>query len=449
MIQSHYDVIVAGGGTAGMAAAIAAGRNGAKTLLIEKNGYLGGTSVMGIPFLGVFDGNNQQVVRGLLEEIVQRLIQENGSIGHVIGARWSNAGHMEGDAFVLTPFDSEILKYVAQEMALEANVDLLLHTWISGATVKDGRITGVTVLNKSGSRTITADVIVDATGDADICAFAGAEMIKKDHVQNSSILFAIANVDTEKLYEALQKGDHVDGWGWWHSRIVKAQKLGGEDSSVVHLAGHFKPNEDDPEITFTAVSGRHGEVYLNATRTVNIDATSGESLTAGEISERRNVMKLIKTLVENVPGFKNAYVSKTSEIGIRESRSVVGDYILTGDDVFNGKTFDDVISRGAYPSDIHDPKGGRTQFTFIKAGGSYGIPYRCLLPKGIEGLLVAGRAISAYQDANGSVRLQGTVVGHGQAAGTAAALSAKEKTTPRGLSVKKLQAVLKDQGVIL
>jgi ribulose 1,5-bisphosphate synthetase/thiazole synthase len=449
MIQSRYDVIVAGGGTAGFAAAIAAGRNGARTLLVEKNGYLGGTSTMGIPFLGVFDGNGRQVARGILEEVVQRLVKEGGSIGHVHGARWSNKGHMEGDAFTLTPFDSEIFKYVAQEMVLEAGVDMLLHTWIADVTMQGSKVTGLVVLNKSGTHTIESDIIIDATGDADVCAYAGAEMVKKPHVQNSSILFVVNNVDTEKLFTGLQQGENLDGWGWWHSRVVKAVKLGGNIPSHIHIAGHFKPFEDDSIVTFTAVSGRQGEVYLNATRTVNIDATDAESLTFGEISERRNIKRLMDGLTKRIPGFENAYVSRTAELGIRESRSVVGDYILTGEDVFNSRLFEDVIARGAYPSDIHDPKGGKTQFTFIKDGGSYGIPYRCLIPKDLEGLLVAGRSISATQDANGTVRLQGTVIAQGQAAGTAAALAAQGKFSVRLVPIGVLQRKLTEQGAEL
>jgi hypothetical protein len=136
-------------------------------------------------------------------------------------------------------------------------------------------------------------------------------------------------------------------------------------------------------------------------------------------------------------------------LGIRESRSVVGDYILTGEDVFNSRLFEDVIARGAYPSDIHDPKGGKTQFTFIKDGGSYGIPYRCLIPKDLEGLLVAGRSISATQDANGTVRLQGTVIAQGQAAGTAAALAAQGKFSVRLVPIGVLQRKLTEQGAEL
>lgn len=449
MIQKKYDVIVAGGGTAGFSAAIAAARNGAKTLVIEQNGYLGGTSTMGVPFLAVFDGKGNQVVGGILEEVVQRLVKEHGGIGHVHGTRWSNGGHMMGDEFSLTPFDSEIFKYVAQEMVLEAGAEILYHTSITGVTKDGDRISGVDVFNASGFGHLDADVVIDCSGDADICHYAGARMLKKEKVQNSSILFVMMDVDIPRFEEALEQGENIDGWGWWHSRVVAAKKLDTANPDYVHIAGHFKPFGDDREVTFTAVSVRKGEVYLNASRVAGIDATDAESLTQGEIQERRNIHELVNGLKANVPGFENAFVSRSSDLGIRESRTVIGDYILTGDDVFNHKPFADTIARGAYPADIHDPKGGRTQFTFIKDGISYGIPYRCLLPAGIEQLLVAGRTISATQDANGTIRLQATVVAQGQAAGTAAALSVKHGISPRKVDVQELRALLSKQGAII
>ncbi|MCK9328629.1 MAG: FAD-dependent oxidoreductase [Candidatus Cloacimonetes bacterium] len=444
MISDSYDVIVAGGGTAGIPAAIAAARNGAKALIIEENGHLGGTAVMGVPFLGAFDGNGKQVACGLFQEIVQRLIDENGSIGHVHGARWAN-----GREFVLTPFDSEIFKYAAQEMVLESGAEILLHSFITGVSMDGNRVTGVDITSKSGTKHINAKAIIDCTGDADIASLCGAETLKKTHVQNSSILFTLNGVDTQRLEKALEKGENINGWGSWHTRTVEARKLDSGSQSYVHIAGHFTPFGNDKEVTFTAVSGRDGEVYLNASRITGIDGTDSESLTHGEIEERRNIHALVQGLRENVPGFEHAYVSKTSELGIRESRTIIGDYFLTGEDTFGGKDFPDSIARGAYPSDIHDPKGGRTQFIFIKGGGSYGIPYRCLLPKEIEGLLVAGRTISAAQDANGTVRLQSTVICQGQAAGTAAALAVKNRTTPRLVNINTLRNTLTSQGACI
>ncbi len=449
MDHKQYDVIVCGGGTAGIAAAIAAARKDVSTILVEKNSFLGGTSAMGIPYLGVFDGTGEQAAKGILEEIVQRMIAEQGSIGHVHGARWSNLGHMEGDQFSLTPFDSEMFKYVAQEMVLEAGCDLLLHTSITGVTKEGSRVTGINIFNKTGFSSIEGKVIVDTTGDADVCAFAGAEVLEKDHIQNSSILFMMSNVDTECLVKALEEEDQVKGWGWWHSRLVKKKKINSDRPSYIHIAGHFLPWGDDREVTFTCVSVRDGEVSLNATRTVGVDATNAESLTRGEISERRNIHELVKGLRKNVPGFENAYVTKTSEIGIRESRTIVGDYFLTGEEVFNHVEFPDSIVRGAYPSDIHDPKGGRTQFIFIKDSTNYGIPYGCFLPKKLDGLLMAGRCISTDQQANGTIRLQGTVVAQGQAIGTAAGLAVKQGIEPRKLDVQILRKDLIAQGAVV
>ena len=450
MIRTSYDVIIAGGGTAGFAAAVAAGRKGMKTLLIEKDSHLGGTLAMGIPLLGVFDGNGVQVAKGLVEEFVQRLIQENGAVGHIHGARWSNNGYMQGDAFSLTPFDSEIGKYVAQEMVLESGAELLLHTLVCGVQKEGNRLTGVDIVNKSGISTLKAKVFIDATGDADLCALAGAQFLPKERVQNSSILFVMNRVDTERLAEALERGENVDGRGWWHSRLVKGKKIDGAEASFIHIAGHFRPwEQDDTEVTFTAVSIREQEVSLNATRTVNIDATNAESLTEGEVSERRNIQKLVKGLRANIPGFAQAYVTKTATLGIRESRTVLGDYVLQGEDVFNHRDFPDSVVRGAYPSDIHDPKGGKTQFIFIRDGESYGIPYRCFLPVGLEGLLVAGRSISATQKANGTIRLQGTVIAQGQAMGSAAALAVSKGVTPREIDPHELREDLLTQGAIV
>ncbi len=447
MASSQYDVIVAGGGPAGIASAVAAARDGAKTLLIERSSCLGGTLAMGIPLLAVFDGQGNRAVAGIMEEMVQRLIQEGGSVGHVLGARWSNNGYMQGDQFSLAPIDPELVIYVAQEMVLEAGADILLHSWITGVTMEGSAVTGVKVYNKSGEQTYTAQVVIDTTGDADLCMHAGAQMLSKQRVQNSTILFTMSNVDTEKLAQALQEGTHVDGKGWWHSRLVTSKKVNSDRETHAHIAGHFV--FEDQTVTFTAVSVREGEVSLNATRTVNVDAADALSLTKGEISERRNIRNLTLKLKKHVPGFEEAYVSRSNPIGIRESRTIIGDYLLTDEDIIEGRDFEDSIARGAYPSDIHDPRGGKTQFVFIRNGGTYGIPYRCLLPKGIDNLIAAGRSISATQTAMGTIRLQSTVMAQGQAAGTAAAMAVKQQVTPRTIDTASLRASLVEQKAII
>jgi len=208
---------------------------------------------------------------------------------------------------------------------------------------------------------------------------------------------------------------------------------------------------DDPAsrapLTFTAVAQRKGEYWMNMTRTVNIDPTNVDDLTRAEISERKNVVEVTRLLIKNVPGFENAYLSATSPaVGVRESRRVIGEYMLTRDDVLSCRRFEDGVAMGAYPIDIHDPKGGKTQFMFLQEGGSYNIPYRCLVPQEIENLIVAGKNISATHEAVGTTRLQATVMAIGQAAGTAAALAVKSEISPRRMNASDLRSKLRDQG---
>ena len=298
--------------------------------------------------------------------------------------------------------------------------------------------------NKSGEQKYYGKVIIDTTGDADLANLAGASFQPKTKLQNASMIMRIGNVDLDKFVDSLMKGVHVQGWGSWHTRLLR------KEGRFIHVAGHLTPWKGEArEVTFTAVSARAGEIYLNATRTVNVDGTKADDLSRAEISERRNAFALMKAMTENVPGMENAYLMSTSPIGIRESRNILGDYTLTKDDVIGCAEFADGIARGSYPIDIHDPAGGRTQFTFLRNGGSYSIPYRCLLPSGIENLLVAGRCISATSEAIGSARIMGAVLSQGQAAGTAAALAATGGKTPRALDLSVLKETLLQQGAIL
>jgi hypothetical protein len=186
------------------------------------------------------------------------------------------------------------------------------------------------------------------------------------------------------------------------------------------------------------------------TRTTNVDPTNVDDITRAEVAERKNVVEVSRLLMKNVPGFENSYLSGVSpSIGVRESRRIVGAYTLTVEDVLSCRRFEDGVALGAYPVDIHDPKGGRTQFMFLEGGGSYNIPYRCLLPQKIENLLVAGKNVSATHEAIGTVRLQATVMAIGQAAGTAAALATRAGCSPRELDFLTLRKVLEDQGAVV
>lgn len=444
MSKTNYDVIVVGGGTAGVIAAIAAGRHGAKTLLIEQYGHLGGTAVSGLPFLGIYDGNDKRVNAGILQELVERMKAEGGCLDGCFGASWMDTNYR----FSITPYEQETYKYVAQEMVLEAGVDILFHSFVCDATAENGELKSIEVTNKSGKTCYTAKVYIDTTGDADLAYMAGVPMQEKTATQNSSILFKMGHVNTNKMLMALQEGSGIQGWDNWHTRILKGPRLDNPEEGLIHIAGHFV-DENGKKTTFTAISCISDELYINATRTINIDGADAQSVSQGEISERRNVHNMVATLKRCVPGFEHAHLISTSPLGIRESRNIQGDYVLTREDVLSGKQFEDSIGRGAYPIDIHDPKGGQTQFQFIQGNGSYSIPYRCLLPKGVSNLLVAGRCLSATSNGMGSARIMGAASCHGQAVGTAAAMAAKANVTPREIDIAELQRLLVEDKALL
>lgn len=451
-VNRDADVIVVGGGTAGAIAAIAAARNGARTLLIDKHGFLGGTATAGNVFHGFFDCRGNQVVKGIGEELVQRMIAEEGSPGHLLGGKW---GHGVPEYFVYsqTPYDLETFKYVIMRMVDEAGARMLLHTFFASALCTDQAVTGVEVHNKSGRSAWKAKVVVDCSGDADVAASAGAsyEFGRGDgKAQNVTLLFTLGGVDFDRVVEYSRAHVRVRTWGEWHSRLMKAPKLGESQPSYVSMSGKIIIDDDlekGTELSCGFRSLRPGELRLNVTRTIGIDGTKAEDLTRAEIEERKKVFEVAKALRRLVPGFERSFLAGTAtEVGVRESRRIIGDYVLSTEDVLEGRDFEDSVCRGAYPVDIHDPEGGHVTHTFVKDGLSYGIPYRCFLPRGLENILVGGRCISTSHVAHGSTRQMPTCVAMGQAVGTAAALAVKKRTTLRALDVELLRSTLVKQG---
>ena len=440
--MQKYDVIVVGGGTAGALAAIAAARQGVKTLVVERFGHLGGTAVYGIPFLGLLSGGGEKVYGGLVTELLDRLQSEGFAFGIARGAHWNTPENPNSYGFNLFPFDPEGLKYVLQEMLLEAGGEMLLHSTLSDVIVADGRVTEIEVCSYLATEQLQAKVFLDCTGDATLVKRAGGVFQEKSRTQNSSILFHIGNVDLDAFRGELQNGDRIKGRDTWHTRIIYQQKVEGKPASFVHMAGHLRPFEDDRTITFTAVSYRDGEIHLNATRIPGLDVTNSWDITRGEIEERRHVMELMHAMKQTIPGFQNAILLNTSPLGIRESRNILGKYTITKEDVLSGATFSDGVARGSYPIDIHDPKGGKTQFQFIAGGGGYEIPFRAMVPSQLNGVIVAGRCISADQNAVGTVRIMGCCLHQGAAAGFAAACCVKENVLPSDLDGAQLKQEL-------
>lgn len=444
-MEKQRDVVVIGAGAAGVAAAIAAARNGANVLLIERHGLLGGVAAMGYCFHTFFSHKGEKIVGGIADEIIQKLIPLKGAIGHI---RWEG-GHFGS----ITPIDQEIVRYLVNEIVNEARVDVLLFTIAIEAVMDGNQIRGVLIANKSGISFIPASIIIDASGDADIAASAGVPILtgRKDDglVQPVSMLFRMINVDLEKAVQSLLAPDKP---------VLRTIKPGGETPSPVYFSGSFAPWQEliDKEGLFPDKNHKifcnsvwENQVNINTARVAGINPLSPQEITKAEFENRKQIFRIASFLNRYVPGFEKAGMIGNPFSGVRESRRIIGEYTLTEGDVISGRKFDDSIGRCAYPIDIHDPCGKTVEFSQISGGGYYDIPYRCLIPQKVENLLVAGRCISSTHLALGSVRCITGCFITGEAAGTAAAMAIQDGISIREIKLNKLQQKLKDSGVIL
>lgn len=443
-VRYECDVLVCGGGTAGFTAALAAARNGADVLLIEHKGYIGGTLVTGAGPLHSFfnlynaypEAGKHQVVQGMAQEIVTRLMERGQSPGHLEQKKGG------GYDSVITLIDWEGYKALALEMLQEAGVRILLHT-DSVAVIKDGeRVQYVVIQGKSGREAVRAKVVIDTTGDADVAFQAGCQVEKRHHTTSVGMPFTMNNVDMKRLKAYLEEKDIIT------QLVIGEEQIPG--SCAMRLGFDLKKLPEFTEyMTETGIWGplgysiHEGEfTYINGTSVRNVDAADTEELTRAEIKLRLQVATLARMLIEHVPGFENAYVSRTPDkIGVRLTRIVQCDHVLSLEEIVNGTRFEDEV----FLYGFHDCAPRIT----IKDGKWYGFPYRAMLPKGVDGLLVAGRCVTREWEAHMSTRNTVSCMAQGQAAGTAAALAAKDGVNPRQVNVKKLQQLLREQGVFL
>jgi ribulose 1,5-bisphosphate synthetase/thiazole synthase len=448
MESYSFDVIVAGGGPTGLCAAVAAARNGAKTLLVERYGFLGGNATVSLvgPWMTFHAGPNEQIVEGMPEELVRRLQKADGSLGHVRDTT--------GYVSTVTPFDAEVLKMVAFEMCEEAGVTLLLHTVVTDVIRDGNRVTGLVVYNKSGYMELRAPVVIDTTGDGDVAVLAGAEFQQGREsdglTQPMTMMFRMAGVDLAAVRAHMAA--HPDNF---YRRTMLGELEQQPHLSVNGFYREFAAAQAAGEVTINRdmvlffQTVRADEVTVNMTRVQGLSATNAWELTKAEVELRRQVWQLVAFFRKYIPGFQNAYLAATgTQAGVRESRRIMGDHVLTADEISEGTHFADIISRYAYPIDIHSPDGKGTKTVRLKTG-SYEIPYRVLLPRGIEGLLVAGRCLSCTHEALAAVRTMPSMMAVGQAAGTAAALAVQGGVTPRQVEISALHRVLAAQGANL
>ena len=450
-LAADADVLVVGGGPAGLGAAVGAADAGARVVLAERYGFLGGnaTAALVMPLMSFHTrrsargkngaatlvptdhGPGDAIVAGVLKRLLERLVRVGGAIPPALETGY------------VVPFDPEGFKISALDLLDEAGVRFLLHAFAGDVLREPGNgesISGVVFETKSGPVVVRARVIVDCTGDGDVAARAGApfEIGRFDGLtQPMTLMFRV--VDFERAaFEAYARA-HPGEWrgvhGLW-DLVRKASAAGELDL----------PRED---MLFFATPHEH-EVSVNSTRITRVLGVDVWDLSYAEWCGRQQMRQIAAFLRKYVPGFERAYVAQSGvHVGVRETRRILGDYQLTADDVLGARKFDDGIARGAYPVDIHNPDGKGTVLKHVPLGEAYDIPLRCLLPRNVENVVVAGRCISGTHEAHSSYRVMPIVMATGQAAGVCAAMSAHSGRPPRAVTVREVQRELIRQGASL
>ena len=412
--EGEYDVVVVGGGLGGFSAAVSAARNGASTLLLERYGFLGGMATAGLvnPFMS-FHVGGKEIIKGILREVIERLTE------------------MDGYNPKNKSFDPEIMKYILDRMALEAGVELLYHTvFIDSVVSEGGYIKGILIYNKSGLSLVMGKMFVDGTGDGDLAVSAGAPFEKgrasDGLTQPMTLNFDLAAVN----FKELPSGEELN-------EAYRKAKIRGEITCPRENLLWFRTTRD-------------GLIHFNTTRILKVDGTNGRDLTRAEIEGRRQVFEIVGWLKKTFPAFRDAYVVRSGpQVGVRETRRIIGEYVLNAEDILEARKFRDAVCRGSYPIDIHSPTGEGTIIKHPPPGEYYEIPYRCLIPRGVENLLIASRCISTTHEAHSAVRIMPIVMGIGQAAGIAAALCVKKNVTPRRLNFQDLREALRESGALI
>ncbi len=447
---SECDVLVVGAGPAGVCAAIAAARNGMNVILTEQGGFSGGMATRGLvgPFMTCYDAKGEKmIIRGLFEEIVDRMVKCGFAI-HPSEVRagtaftsWIKVGHDH-----VTPFEAEGLKLVLDEMLYEAGVTVLYHTTFTEPVLSGNTVTGAMFVSKSGLEQINCKVIIDCTGDGDVATRSGAEFEMGNEelglVQPATMFFHIGNVDTDAVEADIQANiDNFyrrDGVNYrsLHWRVTEAREAGDWSLDRVSIGLFRMPKKD--------------EWCINTSRIMKVDSTDNRSLTYAEIEGRKQADEIMRFFRKYVPGCADARLKATaSHVGIRESRHIKGDYRLTADDLLSAKVPHDSIFVAANSVDVHGRFGPRSNEYIPINGDYYGVPYRSLVPMGLDGILVAGRCLSADSTAAGAVRVMPPCMAMGQAAGTAAALAVKNGVTVRNCDITELREKLTSDGAYL
>ncbi len=414
--MKQYDVIVVGGGFAGVCAAISASENGAKTLLVDKSNALGGAAHNCLinPFMPTHtkvNGEKKELSLGLFQKIREELISRSALKGII--------------------FAEEELKYILQKMVQKAGVDLLFHACLHSVKRTESKIESLEFSTVGGPIILSAPYYIDATGDAQLSFLAGCPTKlgrEKDNLcQPMTLCFRVGGVDVDAFYQD-------------KNRINALYKQFRAEGKIKN------PREDILVFKMTY----DGVLHFNTTRVVKKNPTDAFAVTDAELEARDQVFELLNFLKENAESMKNAYLLSTApQIGVRESRMIEGEYVLTEADCLAFRKFDDSIAVSNYEIDIHNPEGTGTSHYFFPDGKYFTIPYRSLIPKNVDNLLVAGRCISSDHEAQASYRIMPIVANIGEGAGVAIALASKQKISTKDVDVKELQNILLSRNAFL
>ncbi len=451
--DNQYDVVVVGGGPSGAVAGIAAARCGARTLVIEQHGFLGGSlTAMGVgPMMSFHNPSGQQVVAGIAQELVDRLQARGASPGHIPDAiTYCNT---------ITPFDAEALKGELDAMLLESGGRPLFHTQLATVHRVGNEIAGITVCTESGLMDVAGAQYIDATGNACLAFQAGAECWtgreSDGATQPMTMKFKVGNVDTAALRAYIE--DHPEDFSFKEGAEEGLRRL--RQSPCVNAGGFFTAwraakeageidvPRDDVLFFETATPG---EIIVNTSRIHGLDPTDPWALSEAEILGRRQAMEIFGFLRQHCAGFGKAHLLGTpAHVGIRETRHVRARYMIEGEDVLEQREFPDSVAQGGYPIDIHSPDGGDTKSQHLPRNAVYRIPLRSLIPTEPDNLVLVGRHIGATHEAAAAFRVTPIVMAIGQAGGVTAALAAKAGTPPGSVPAEEVRERLLSENALI
>jgi hypothetical protein len=440
-------VLVIGSGAAGLTAALASARNGADTLLVESHGFLGGISAT-LPWLGFHDRDYRLIVKGMPLEFCRRLQEMDAASLHELDPKCASG----------ISIDSHWWKVLLMQLMREAGVRLLMHTQVVDTLREGDRIRGVVVENKSGRQHIEADVTIDCSGDGDVAARGGVKWEKgrtaDGLVQAPTLVFKLGGVSREGFIAGCKDPEvNYREWITPYPEIRAKMMKRLDRMHVIVCGGYAKLIEkaraagdfDVPQSRVVGVKLHRPDEYLVVmTRVLGLDPTDIRSLTDAYAKVYEQIPILVRFFKKYVPGFEQSHLREIAPmLGVRESRRIMGDYVLNADDLIAGRVFDDAVSMGGYHIDIHRPAGTWVDSHNVRA---YTIPLRSLIARDVDGLLMAGKCISATHEAIASTRVIPICMGQGQAVGTVAALAVKAGIAVREVSIAKLQDTLAAQG---